>query len=141
MRSLAAVLLICSTLGCASRLQLDETPPDPAVGNYSLATIDGKPLPVALRSASNTQVVAGGIVLQDDKAFGMALTYAAKGKTYSKQFTGVFRREGNRLRLEYETGGRVYGDLEVNRLLVKNDGLLFEFKRATAVVTPPVPMQ
>jgi hypothetical protein len=128
MRKVLGAMLALALAGCAANSQISQTPSSP--GTYNLIAVDGQAVPQAI--GSGEEVVAGTLVLNQDRSFEMKLQMRAQMTAkeplnFQRQFSGTYTTSEIGVQLVWRGGIETSGAFFGKTLRIFNNGTEYLF--------------
>ena len=131
---LLALFLVLALAGCkpAAKAVPDKAVADinPA-GVYTLASVDGKPVPCALTHEGMTMTVkSGGFTIGADGTCSSKMNVSVLSHgDIDREVKATYTRQGARLTMQWEGAGTTIGTVDGNKFTMDNEGMVFAYQK------------
>ena len=132
MRTLLALSLGVSLIGCASSSTIVPNESPSITGVYTLMAVDNQAVPEALPGHTSTDVLGGRLDLRSDGSFNITIQMrtqlsALEPFTYSRKLAGSYTGSRDGLTLAWQDGKKSTGFFFGKTLRVSRDGVEYLF--------------
>ena len=126
---LLALFLALVWSGCKPETKVAVSPA-PAQ-NYTLISIDGKPVPGTLTHEGATLTVKSGVfILNGDGTCSCKTSFSIPPNgDVNREVKATYTQEGAKLTMKWEGAGITKGSLEGNTFTMDNEGMVFVYQR------------
>ncbi len=124
-----AVGVALTMVGCKPRwVATDEAVP---AGVYTLASVDGSPVPAKVTHGGHSmEVRSGTLTFEAGNACGTRTVFALTGgKEIVREVQATYTKSGADLKMKWKGAGTTTGTLEGGTFTLNNEGMLFVYRR------------
>jgi hypothetical protein len=132
--SLPALFLVLALAGCKpeAKVTADKVAADinPA-GVYTLASVDGKPVPCALTHEGVAMTVQSGVfTINADGTCSSKVNFSVPSHGDAiREVKATYTRQGAELTMVWEGAGTTIGSVEGNKFTMNNEGMVFAYHK------------
>ena len=100
-------------------------------GVYSLATVDGKPVPARVsHDGATLQVISGTFTINDDGTCKSKMVFVPpSGSEVAREVKATYTREDSRLTMKWERAGTTIGTVDGDSFTMNNEGMVLVYRR------------
>lgn len=101
------------------------------VGNYTLASIDGKNVPCALTHGGHAMTVNSGsfLINADGTCHSKMLFTVGTGGEVNREVKATYTQRGAMLTMKWEGAGTTIGNVEGNTFTMTNEGMVLTYRK------------
>jgi hypothetical protein len=132
LRCIATLIALCIFLtGCQGKQTGSVVTRDDICGDYTLTTINGNSLPFTPPHKGGAPLVTSGMftIRPDGNCISKILFALPSGKSSSREVSATYKRESNRLTMQWRGAGRTTGTIEGDTFTMINEGVTFSYRR------------
>ncbi len=103
---------------------------DPS-GIYSLATVDGKPVPASVsHDGTPLQVRSGTFTIKPDGTCSTKTVFVPpSGSETVREVSATYTREGSKLTMQWQGAGTTTGTVEASTFTMNNEGMVLVYRK------------
>lgn len=106
------------------------------VGTYSLASVDGKPVPCRVTHDGHTMVVkSGGFLIRADGTCRSQMFL--EGRDTGIEVKATYTQAGSKLTMQWQGAGRTVGSVEGDTFTMNNEGMVLAYRKQTQSASEP----
>ena len=126
---LLALFLALAWAGCKqeAKVAADINP----AGIYTLASVDGKPVPCALTHEGATMTIKSGVfTISGDSTCSSKIIFSMPSKgDVGREVKATYTQQGAKLTMKWEGAGITMGNVEGNTFTMDNEGMVFAYQK------------
>ena len=131
---LLALFLVLALAGCkpATKAVPDKVAADiNPTGIYTLASVDGKPVPCALTHEGVTMTVkSGGFTIGADGTCSSRMNVSVPSHgDINREVKATYTRQGAKLTMQWEGAGTTIGNVDGNKFTMDNEGMVLVYQK------------
>jgi hypothetical protein len=100
-------------------------------GVYTLASVDGKPVPTAIKhDGVSLEVREGTFTINSDGTCSTKTSFVPPtGTVASREVSATYTREGDKLTMQWKGAGTTVGTVSGNTFTMNNEGMVLAYKK------------
>ncbi len=117
--------------GCKREGQVATTAVADPAGTYTLASVDGKPLPCTIQHEGQSPTIRSGtFVFNSDGTCVSSIAFSIpSGGDASRQVKAAFTRSGSTLTMRWEGAGVTTGTIDGDMFTMNNEGMVLAYRK------------
>ncbi|MFO1476101.1 MAG: hypothetical protein U1F98_05555 [Verrucomicrobiota bacterium] len=128
---LTSAVLLLAVAGCTKPETAKPAADLNPAGKYTLASVDGKPVPCALNHEGHSFMVkSGSMDLGADHHGVSRVVFSVEGHPdATRDVNASYTQAGNQLTLQWEGAGVTFGSVEPGTFTMTNEGMVFVYRK------------